>query len=188
MACGRGHTRPVPWSCFPSSLFLFKLTLAPRTKTSNKPQEGEKSLESESCGPNTTIHRPGRQAFNTIPTHAIVACSSGMAQRSSKPPPSPPGLALPPGFFVHATPVIYSLNDKTQTSTHSSLESEDNHITADDRDANQTWARTQGRICINPNSAVSSSTARLLFFHRGAKKYTKLWNARVWIEGDRKQG
>lgn len=30
----------MPWSCFPSSLFLFKLTLAPRTKTSNKPQEG----------------------------------------------------------------------------------------------------------------------------------------------------
>lgn len=141
-----------------------------------KEKEGER-LESESFSPNTTIHRPGRQAFNTITTHAIVACSSGMAQISSKPPPSPPGLALPPGFFVRATPVIYSLNDKTQTSTHSSLESEDNHITAEDRDANQRWARTQTWICINPNSTVSSSTARLLFFHRGAKKYTQLWNA-----------
>lgn len=53
---------------------------------------------------------------------------------------SPP----PPGFFVHATPVIYSFNDKTQPSTHSSPESEDNHIRADDRDGNRTWAGSFG--------------------------------------------
>lgn len=48
----------------------------------------------------------------------------------------------PPGAFfsVHATPVIYSFNDKSQTSTHSTPESKDNHIRADDTDGNQTWA------------------------------------------------
>lgn len=64
-------------------LFLFKLTFAPRTKTSNKPQEGGKNSESESHGPHAQQSSgggsgPGRQAFNIITTHAIVACSKAL--------------------------------------------------------------------------------------------------------------
>lgn len=155
----------------------------------NHNKEG-KSLESESCSPNTTIHRPGRQAFNTITTHTIVACSSGKAQICSKPPPSPPGLTLPPGFFVHATPVIYSFNDKTQPSTHSSPESEDNHIRADDRDGNQTWAGssdTDVHLHKSKQYRQQPRCAAPLFPLRSEKIHQAV-KCRIWIEGDRTQG
>lgn len=130
-------------------------------------------MESESRGPNTTIHRPGRQAFNTITTHAIVACSSGTAQISSNPPPPhhhhPRRQAShsPRTFFVQATPVIYSLNDKTQTSTHSSPESGDNHVTL-------RWGGGGSDTDVDLHKSNHYSQRPLLFFHRRAKKYTQL--------------
>lgn len=82
-------------------LFLFKLTFALRTKTSYRPQEGGQERWKPRPPPRTTVHggRLGRQAFNTITTHAIVACSEALLQLTSQAtPPSPPGLSLP--FFL----------------------------------------------------------------------------------------
>lgn len=147
----------------------------------NHNKEG-KSLESESCSPNTTIHRP-------ITTHTIVACSSGKALISSKPPPSPDP-TLPPDFFVHATPVIYSFNDKMQTSTHSSTESEDNHIRADDRDGNQTWAGSPDTDVDLHKSKQYRQQLRCAapLFPLRREKIHQAVKCRIWIEGDRTQG
>lgn len=82
------------------SLFLLQLTFAPRTKTSNRPQAGgrgkrekkrEKKRTPKKRKPHThTSGGPrcsrGRQAFNTITTHAIVAGSKALVWLKSAAP------------------------------------------------------------------------------------------------------
>lgn len=165
LACGRGHTWPRPRSCFPSSLFLFELTLGQRTKTSEEPQEGGGTLGKRKLQP----QHNNPQAWTPSLQHNHHTCYCGLqlwSDSNAHPPP-------PQGVFVRATPVIYSFNDKTQPSTHSSPESDNNPIRADNRDANQTGAGSSDTdVDLHKSKKYCQ---RLLFFHCRAKKYTKLW-------------
>lgn len=110
-------------------------------------------MESESCSLNTTIHKPGRQAFNTITTHAIVACNSSQAQNTQQPPPRKAFLSVPPLSFTvlmtrHNLPHIHPLRAKIiplelTTGTVIKLE---------------LGARTLTWICTNPKNTVSGSS------------------------------
>lgn len=68
--------------------------------------------------------------------------------------------SLPPGFLVRATPVIYSFNDKTQTSHIHPLRAKiiPLELTTGTVTKLELGARTQTWICINPNSPVSGSS------------------------------
>lgn len=121
--------------------YFFKLTLAPKNKDFQQTTRREKAWKAkaaapaqQSTGPDA---KPPTQSPHMLLWPAALVWLNAPANphphhQASQPPP------LPQAFLSMPPPVIYSLNDKTQTSTHSSLESEDNHITADDRDANQT--------------------------------------------------
>lgn len=103
---------------------------------------------------------------STQSPHMLLWPATLVRLKSLSPPP-------PQGVFVRATPVIYSFNDKTQPSTHSSPESKNNPIRADNRDGNQTGAGSSDTdVDLHKSQKYCQ---RLLFFHCRAKKYTKLW-------------
>lgn len=148
------------------SLFLLRLTFAPRTKTSNRPQargrgkrekkKGEKKRPPKKRKPHTPAEgpaaavdaKPSTQSPHMLLWPAVKPWSGSNLQLQPPATPAGPSLAaprpLPPAFLCVSpcVPVIYSPNDKTQTSAHSQpLPSEDNHVMADDSDTNQTPSR-----------------------------------------------
>lgn len=113
-------------------LISFKLTFALRTKTSNKPQEGGKLSESESRGPHAQHNpqgearaldaKPSTQSPHMLLWPAVKPWYGSNLQFTPSTPnltTKPPSLPSPALSFSPCIPVIYSPNDKTHTSTHS---------------------------------------------------------------------
>lgn len=100
MALWRGHTWPMPWSCFPSSLFLFKLTLGPRTKTSNKPQEGGGKLgKAKAAAPTQQSAGPDAKPSTQSPHMLLWPAALGWLKSPANPHPHRQASHCPQAFL-----------------------------------------------------------------------------------------
>lgn len=149
-------------------------------------------MKSESCSLNTTIHRPGRQAFNTIPTHTIVACSSGKAHISRNPPTLTARPHTPPGLFFPCMPPLSSAVLMTSRKLPHIHPLGAKIITLELRTRTVTklelGARTQTWICINPSSTVGLLRCAAPLFPPRSEKIHQAVKCGIWIAGDSMQG